>query len=276
MKRTLIGLSALAGICTTALADVTVLPGGEPKPYKGAAWVGSRDEYWRLSAENDLGNTTADVILSSHDQVVFTSSSGYRPSSDSFVRGAIEAWGQHLHLVVRPDEVWFTILTQMNFFMNAHAESIRDLFVAHKGQETILVEACCSWEDVIVLFQNEIQKRVKTPWLRDWITPGFTTSTTQDGMTANVLMMGLMQTYFKYEGSVVCGLPSVTLLGEQQPVTAYPLRWPLPFPVEQFLVRETEEDAWVAEQVATGHPLDGLFPMDAKWRARYDAWRASR
>lgn len=39
----------------------------------------------------------------------------------------------------------------------------------------------------------------------------------------------------------------VTLLAEQQPVTEYPLRWPLPFPVEQFLVRETEEAAWVVE-----------------------------
>ena len=30
------------------------------------------------------------------------------------------------------------------------------------------------------------------------------------------------------------------------------------------------------EQVAAGHPVDGLFPMDAQWRARFDAWRASR
>ncbi len=47
----------------------------------------------------------------------------------------------------------------------------------------------------------------------------------------------------------------VTLLGEQQPTSRYPLRWPLPFPVEQFLVRATEEAAWVAEVdgVLAGH-----------------------
>jgi GNAT superfamily N-acetyltransferase len=47
----------------------------------------------------------------------------------------------------------------------------------------------------------------------------------------------------------------VTLLAEQQPVTAYPLRWPLPFPVEQFLVRPDELAAWVVELdgVVTGH-----------------------
>ena len=31
------------------------------------------------------------------------------------------------------------------------------------------------------------------------------------------------------------------------------------------------EDAWIAEQVAAGHPVDGLFPMNAEWRARFEA-----
>ncbi|WP_300012145.1 GNAT family N-acetyltransferase [Pseudonocardia sp.] len=39
----------------------------------------------------------------------------------------------------------------------------------------------------------------------------------------------------------------VALLAGQQAQSRYPLRWPLPFPVEDFLVRETEERAWVAE-----------------------------
>lgn len=31
------------------------------------------------------------------------------------------------------------------------------------------------------------------------------------------------------------------------------------------------EDAWIAEQVAAGHPVDGLFPLNAEWRKRYEA-----
>ena len=45
--------------------------------------------------------------------------------------------------------------------------------------------------------------------------------------------------------------------------------------VDAALVHE-EQDAWIAEQVAAGHPIEGLFPMDAVARARYDAWRATR
>jgi len=35
---------------------------------------------------------------------------------------------------------------------------------------------------------------------------------------------------------------------------------------------QEDEDAWIADQVAAGHAVDGLFPMNAEWRARYEAW----
>ena len=37
------------------------------------------------------------------------------------------------------------------------------------------------------------------------------------------------------------------VLAEQQAATQYPVRWPLPISVEDFLVRPGEERAWVAE-----------------------------
>lgn len=43
--------------------------------------------------------------------------------------------------------------------------------------------------------------------------------------------------------------------------------------VDAALAQE-EEDAWIAEQVEAGHPVDGLFPMNAEWRAKYEASRA--
>ncbi|KQT74191.1 fumarylacetoacetate hydrolase family protein [Microbacterium sp. Leaf436] len=40
--------------------------------------------------------------------------------------------------------------------------------------------------------------------------------------------------------------------------------------VDAALAQEAE-DAWVARQVASGHPVNGLFPMNAEWRARYES-----
>jgi 2-keto-4-pentenoate hydratase/2-oxohepta-3-ene-1,7-dioic acid hydratase in catechol pathway/regulator of RNase E activity RraA len=42
--------------------------------------------------------------------------------------------------------------------------------------------------------------------------------------------------------------------------------------VDAALAQE-DEDAWIAERVAEGHPVDGLFPMNAEWRARFEASR---
>ncbi len=40
--------------------------------------------------------------------------------------------------------------------------------------------------------------------------------------------------------------------------------------VEECLATEAEEE-WIAAQVDAGHPVDGLFPMNAEWRAKYEA-----
>jgi hypothetical protein len=206
----------LAAACYARLSHgaITIIPGGEPKPFAPLAGVSSPTDFFRRSAPNEFVNNSAQLIMSSLDMVSPTSLASIQPSGDSFVRGAIQAWGEHLHLVIRPEEVWFTILVQMNFYMNSHAESIRHLFVDHEGQQEIYIEDF-TWWDVLIRFQDEIQARVKTPWLQEWLMPAFTTTNDNDRMTANILMMGLMKAYFTFSGGIICGLPSVTLLGEK-------------------------------------------------------------
>ena len=53
--------------------------------------------------------------------------------------------------------------------------------------------------------------------LRGWIVPDFSTTTTRDDrVVAGVLMMGTLQKYFSYTFSIVCDIPSVTLLGTEE------------------------------------------------------------
>src|ERR1700761_5548215 len=93
------------------VADITVIPGGFnlPKPFSGGNPISSAEEMFLRGASDEFAPTLSEqtpfepkVLSSSHSDL--NASQGVHASSDSFVRGAIEAWGQHQHLVVRPEE----------------------------------------------------------------------------------------------------------------------------------------------------------------------------
>jgi regulator of RNase E activity RraA len=73
--------------------------------------------------------------------------------------------------------------------------------------------------------------------------------------------------------TIACGgaavQPGDIIMGDRDGVIVIP-----PFLLEE-VAREAaaheHADAWVAEQVKKGAPVDGLFPMNAEWRARYEA-----
>ena len=41
-------------------------------------------------------------------------------------------------------------------------------------------------------------------------------------------------------------------------------------------IAQEREEAFIAEMVAQGHSVDGLYPLDAAWRAKYEAWDAEQ
>jgi hypothetical protein len=142
------------------------------------------------------------------------------PSQNGFVYAAFDAYSHHHHLTIRPDDLWFAILSQLSVYINAHAESLRSHFVAHKGKKELVIKDIGSIETVdFGVFARRMtalmQANVKDPDLRDWIMPTFTTTQVDDRTTAAVLMMSSLQAYFSFTCSVDCGIPSVTLLGDR-------------------------------------------------------------
>jgi regulator of RNase E activity RraA len=78
--------------------------------------------------------------------------------------------------------------------------------------------------------------------------------------------------------TIACGgttvQPGDILVGDSDGVIVIPAG--LAEEVADATLAQEDEDAWIAGQVKAGHPVDGLFPMNAQWRARYDQWRAGR
>lgn len=71
--------------------------------------------------------------------------------------------------------------------------------------------------------------------------------------------------------TIACGgatvQPGDIIVGDADGVLVLPAA--LARDVAEAAHQQEGEDAWVATQVAAGHPLDGLFPMNAEWRAKY-------
>ncbi|KAL8945769.1 MAG: hypothetical protein Q9222_007738 [Ikaeria aurantiellina] len=142
------------------------------------------------------------------------------PSANGFVHGAIRAYNVHHHLRIRPEDVWFAILSQFSLYINAHAEELRGKFVAHEGKEELTLEYSANRYTMdFGLFAKQmgelVEKNVVDAELRRWIMPAFTTTTKNDSIVASILLMGVTQNYFDYKCVLMCGLPSVTLLGNK-------------------------------------------------------------
>lgn len=141
------------------------------------------------------------------------------PSRNGFVWAAYHAYSDHHHLTIRPEDIWFSIVTQASFYINANAEELRSFFVEHKGQKKLEVRSGGTLHTADFGFLAEcmthlIAANVKDAELRTWVMPAFSTTTETDRVVASVLFMGAMQKYFTYLMTLTCGIPSVTLLGE--------------------------------------------------------------
>ena len=140
-------------------------------------------------------------------------------NDEGFVGAAIKAYNEHLHLTIRPDDVWIAILTQLSFYINGHAEELRNLFVEHDGQKELKIEVQKqvpgSFEECISKMSELIKREIADPSFRNWVMPTFSTTTDTDRTVCSVVLMGTLKNYFTYTFVLLCGIPSVTLLGDK-------------------------------------------------------------
>jgi hypothetical protein len=59
--------------------------------------------------------------------------------SSGLIHALEAAYSNHRHLILRPDDVWHTMLTQFSIYVNKNSESLRGSFVSHDGQKTYVI-----------------------------------------------------------------------------------------------------------------------------------------
>ena len=95
---------------------------------------------------------------------------------------------------------------------------------------------------------------------------------------AHPAVLGRKHVPWDHDITIACGgttvQPGDVIVGDADGVIVIPP--PLVEEVADAALTQEDEDAWVAARVAEGNPVDGLFPMNSSWRARYEAERTDR
>jgi hypothetical protein len=131
----------------------------------------------------------------------------------------VAAYNSHHELVLRPDDVWQAVLTQLSFYIQANAEELRDRFVNFEGKQQLTVYSSgtlftANFGDMArEMVDSQISQNIKDPSVASWLLPSFTTTTPNDRIVASVSVMATLQAYFAYKFRLCCGIPRVTLQG---------------------------------------------------------------
>ncbi|KAI0386201.1 hypothetical protein F5Y04DRAFT_117529 [Hypomontagnella monticulosa] len=197
-----------------------------PSDHGSRSWAGRR---YRLASSPDilLHYTLTDDTRTSPPrarQLVQSSFAGLErkhnvfATKNGFVHACVDAYNEHHALVIRPEDVWFAILTQFNAYINGHSEELRKRFCGHEAQQELHLDVDLDGVDhgkMAFAMTKIMQENLRDEGLQQWVMPAFTTTTKVDQAVAAIIFMGTMQKYFTYSWGTRCGIPSVTLLGEE-------------------------------------------------------------
>ena len=210
----------------------------------------------------DGGREAPELISCSFRQDVF-----YEYGSTPLFSMLLMAYANHRPLVLTPDAVWLIICQGFSHYVNENAEELRDLFVDHEGQVSLMVRSAndlssqdADWETLLDGFCKQIGKATKGR-LAKCVKADFSTSGKTEKLASEITLMDVVSSYFEYISFyVMCGIPSVTLEGT-------PRDWSRVLKKSKML-RKYGLDWWADDL----EPILKEFVRTSKGKPNYEFW----
>ena len=128
------------------------------------------------------------------------------------------AYAYHYPLTLASDDVWLCLVQGLAQHVQENAEALRNRFVHHEGKKTIRIEVeegpakdAAAWRSVINAFTQGVAEEIGKK--RDLFIADFSTTGEVERTAFEIALLDTVQHYFGYELIVICGIPSITLLG---------------------------------------------------------------
>mmetsp|Transcript_30352 Transcript_30352/g.49409 ORF Transcript_30352/g.49409 Transcript_30352/m.49409 type:complete len:421 (-) Transcript_30352:358-1620(-) len=138
----------------------------------------------------------------------------------SFITAAETAWDAHYPFRFRCEHIWLMILQSVAVHVDQNAEKLREKYVKHDGQKTLIVEISAEpsheeWRGAVEDFVSQIDKNTveDTAALLEC---DFSATKLTEKIAGKVTIMDICKNYFVYRNYTCCGFPRITLDGTKQ------------------------------------------------------------
>lgn len=150
--------------------------------------------------------------LLAHTNPVNSADSGM---DSSFPACIYEAYNHHLHLILRPDDLWVSIMIVFANYVSFHSEALRDVLVPFSGVRDVVVthQRTDDIGDWLKIIQELADSAPMKEGVKEWMLPSFSTTTQKDLAVAQLALLGSMKRYTNFHSNGACGIPEVTLKG---------------------------------------------------------------
>ncbi len=168
--------------------------------------------------QNVLGAPPRVEALSHETFVHATSSEGL--CTNMLLMAADLCFQAHLPLGLRPEVLWYTILSQLAAEVKSRPQAYRNLFARDPGAEKIVVRhdglrlgSAYGWDQAIGMFQAPLRERVPSRVLDECIPDDLSTCGTPENLASLIAFMDAASPYYDYSVYTLCGIPKVALFG---------------------------------------------------------------
>jgi hypothetical protein len=142
---------------------------------------------------------------------------------NGFLKAIHESYANHYPLILSPDDVWLAIAQGFSYHVNANVEKLRNNFVKHDGKATIKIRRDQfikgspnnDWPGCFSEFSKCIANYIGQD-KRDLLVSDFSTSTSLHRAVSEITLMNTLKAYFDYVVETKCGIPAITLTGNER------------------------------------------------------------
>ncbi|CAJ0628332.1 12321_t:CDS:2 [Entrophospora sp. SA101] len=178
---------------------------------------------WMLRAHEILKSNSIHAISepnSTNSQIVENT-----PTPNGFISAFLQAYNEHQHLKISPDDVWLTIAQGVSHHINFNSEKYHYMFVDHEGKKEICINVrgilsptssgiVGNWNKAVEILTDATDRQVKEEVeLKQLLECNFTTTTPTTKTSSNIVLLDTVKAYFSYGMTLGCGIPKITLTG---------------------------------------------------------------